>query len=166
MPITAKFSKAFYDKLGHEIADEMVNWFNQADTAYRTQLRELNDLNYARFEAKLEQFDAKMDQRFVEQDAKLEARFAAIDQRFAEQDAKSERRFAIVDQRFAEQDTKSERRFGESDTKWERRFGDLSARVDKIAAIVEAQPHAIQANLLKWMVVLWATTILAIVGLR
>jgi hypothetical protein len=97
----------------------MVNWFNEADTAYRTQLRELNDLNYSRFEAKLEQFGAKMDQRFAEQEAK-----------------------------------------------WERRFGELSARVDKLTAIVEAQPLAIQANLLKWMVVLWATTILAIVGLR
>ena len=134
MPITAKFSKAFYDTLGHEIADEMVNWFNQADTVYRTQLRELNDLNYARFEAKL-------------------------DQRFAEQDAKWERRFA-------EQSTKWEQRFGESDAKWERRLGDLSAKVEKLAAIVEAQPLAIQANLLKWMVVLWATTILAIVGIR
>ena len=130
MPITAKFSKAFYDTLGHGIADEMVNWFNQADAVYRTQLRELNDLNYARFEAKLDQFEAKMDQRFAEQDAKWE------------------------------------RRFGESDAKWERRFGDLSAKVGKLATIVEAQPHAIQANLLKWMVVLWATTILAIVGLR
>ena len=55
MPITAKFSKAFYDKLGHGIADEMVDWFNQADAVYRTQLRELNDLNYARFEAKVDQ---------------------------------------------------------------------------------------------------------------
>ena len=123
MPITAKFSKAFYDTLGHEIADEMVNWFNQADTVYRTQLRELNDLNYARFEAKL-------------------------------------------DQRFAEQDAKWERRFAEQSAKWERPLGDLSAKVEKLAAIVEAQPLAIQANLLKWMVVLWATTILAIVGIR
>jgi hypothetical protein len=130
MPITAKFSKTFYDTLGHEIADEMVNWFNQADTVYRTQLRELNDLNYARVEAKFEQLEAKIDQRFAEQDAKWE------------------------------------RRFAEQSAKWEQRFGDLSARVDKLTAIVEAQPLAIQANLLKWMVVLWATTILAIVGIR
>ena len=166
MPITAKFSKTFYDTLGHEIADEMVNWFNQADTVYRTQLRELNDLNYTRFEAKLEQFDAKMDQRFVEQDAKLESRFAAIDQRFVEQNAKLESRFAAIDQRFVEQDAKWELRFAEQSAGWERRFGELSARLDKLTAIVEAQPLAIQANLLKWMVVLWATTILAIVGLR
>ena len=60
----------------------MVNWFNQTDVDYRTQLRDLNDRNYARFEAKLEQ-------RFSEQDAKWEARFGAletaIERRFSEQ---------------------------------------------------------------------------------
>jgi hypothetical protein len=34
---------------------EMVNWFNQVDDTYRGQLRELNELNFARFDAKLEQ---------------------------------------------------------------------------------------------------------------
>ncbi len=55
MPVTAKFSKAFYDKFGHEIVDELVTWLNQIDQGYRTELRELNDLNFARFDARLEQ---------------------------------------------------------------------------------------------------------------
>jgi hypothetical protein len=55
MPVTAKLSKLFYDRLGEEIADELVNWFNQVDATYRFELREINELNYARFEAKLEQ---------------------------------------------------------------------------------------------------------------
>ena len=33
----------------------MVNWFNQVEDTYRGQLRELNELNFARFDAKLEQ---------------------------------------------------------------------------------------------------------------
>jgi hypothetical protein len=32
-----------------------VEWFNAVDLAYRTDLRELNELNFARFDAKLEQ---------------------------------------------------------------------------------------------------------------
>ena len=55
MPVTPTFSQDFYKKLGHGIAEEFVNWFNQAHTAFRTDLRELNELNYARFEAKLEE---------------------------------------------------------------------------------------------------------------
>jgi hypothetical protein len=55
VPVTAKLSKRFYDVLGEDIANELVDWFNAVDLAYRTDLRELNDLNFARFDAKLEQ---------------------------------------------------------------------------------------------------------------
>ena len=55
MPVTAKLSKRFYDVLGEDVANELVEWFNAVDLAYRTDLRELNELNFARFEAKLEQ---------------------------------------------------------------------------------------------------------------
>jgi len=55
VPLTVKFSEQFYRKLGHEAVDELVNWFNQADATYRGDLRELNELNFARFDAKLEQ---------------------------------------------------------------------------------------------------------------
>ena len=48
-------SKRFYDQLGEEIASELVDWFNQVDQTYRGDLRELNELNFARFDAKLEQ---------------------------------------------------------------------------------------------------------------
>lgn len=32
-----------------------MDWFHQVDTTYRADLRELNELNFARFDAKLEQ---------------------------------------------------------------------------------------------------------------
>jgi hypothetical protein len=55
MPVTAKLSKRFYEVLGEDVANELVDWFNAVDLTYRTELRELNELNYARFDAKLEQ---------------------------------------------------------------------------------------------------------------
>ncbi len=55
MPVTAKLSKRFYEVLGEDIANELVDWFNAVDLTYRTELRELNELNFARFDAKLEQ---------------------------------------------------------------------------------------------------------------
>ena len=55
MPVTAKLSKRFYDVLGEDVANELVDWFNAVDLAYRSDLRELNELNFARFDAKLEQ---------------------------------------------------------------------------------------------------------------
>ena len=55
MPVAAKLSKRFYDVLGEVVANELVDWFNAVDLTYRTELRELNDANFARFDAKLEQ---------------------------------------------------------------------------------------------------------------
>jgi hypothetical protein len=55
VPVTAKLSKRFYDVLGEDVANELVDWFNAVDLTYRTELRELNELNFARFDAKLEQ---------------------------------------------------------------------------------------------------------------
>jgi hypothetical protein len=96
MPVTAKLSRAFYDKLGDDATNELVNWFNSVDLDYRTELRSLNELNFARF-------DAKVEQRFAEQDAKWE-------KRFVEQDAK-------MDKRFAQQDVKWEQRHSELETR-------------------------------------------------
>jgi hypothetical protein len=78
MPVTAKLSKLFYDRLGEQIADELVNWFNQVDATYRGELREINELNFARFEAKLElglaTLEARVNERFAMLEAKLERR--------------------------------------------------------------------------------------------
>jgi hypothetical protein len=41
VPVTARLSKR--------------SWFNAVDLTYRTELRELNEMNFARFDAKLEQ---------------------------------------------------------------------------------------------------------------
>jgi hypothetical protein len=55
MPVTARLSKRFYEVLGEDVANELVDWFNAVDLTYRADLRELNELNFARFDAKLEQ---------------------------------------------------------------------------------------------------------------
>jgi hypothetical protein len=60
MPVTARLSKRFYEVLGEDVANELVDWFNAVDLTYRADLRELNELNYARFGAKLEQRIAEL----------------------------------------------------------------------------------------------------------
>ncbi len=82
MPITAKLSKEFYDKFGNTVVDELVNWLNQVDATYRNELRELNEVNFARSDAKLEQrigeLRSEMQVGFAEADAKLEQRAAEL----------------------------------------------------------------------------------------
>lgn len=55
MPITARRSREFYDRFGDKVVDELVGLLNEMDSASRTELRELNEQNFRRFEAKLEQ---------------------------------------------------------------------------------------------------------------
>ena len=82
MPVTAKLSRKLYETLGDEVANELVEWFNAVDATYRSDLRELNELNFARFDAKLEQrvaeLDAKIDKRIAELDAKIERLIAEL----------------------------------------------------------------------------------------
>jgi hypothetical protein len=46
------------------VANELVDWFNAVDLTYRADLRELNELNFARFDAKLEQRLAELRAEF------------------------------------------------------------------------------------------------------
>src|SRR5881628_3491918 len=77
MPLTAKLSREFYDKFGNAVVDELVNWFNQVDATYKLELRDLNELNFARFDAKLEQRIAELRAELRTGLASLEARFEA-----------------------------------------------------------------------------------------
>ena len=144
MPVTARLSKLFYDRFGDEVVDELVNWLNSVDATYRSDLRELNEVNFARF-------DAKMEQRFAEQDAKLE-------KRFAEQDAKFEKRFA-------EQDMKFEKRFTELEARFESSIKALDAKVDRVAGELRVTIERGLKEQTRWMVVIWTSLLIPIIGL-
>jgi hypothetical protein len=74
MPVTAKLSRKFYEKFGDDITNELVEWFNQVDATYKSDLRELNELNFARFETTLEA-------EIAQAAARLEGRMATFEAR-------------------------------------------------------------------------------------
>ena len=96
MPVTARLSRLFYERLGEEIANELVDWFNAVDATYRGELREFNELNFARF-------DARLEQRVVELHARIDAVAVELNAR--------------IDRRFSELEALLERRLGEQ-TRW------------------------------------------------
>lgn len=55
MPVTAKLSRNFYEKLGDDVAAELVDWFNAVDATYKSELKETNELNWERFKTTLHQ---------------------------------------------------------------------------------------------------------------
>lgn len=156
MPVTAKLSKRFYEVLGEDVANELVDWFNLVDATYRSDLRELNELNFARF-------DAKVEQRFAESEAKWDRRFADVETKW--------------EQRFAEFEVKWERRFADFEVMWERRFVGLEARVEQrtfelrqeilgLRADSEVALERTRADLIRWMFLFWLGSVAASVLTR
>jgi hypothetical protein len=60
MPVTAKLSKAFYDRFGDDIVTELVEWLNQVDAAYRSDLKQVIDANNLRIDARFDQSRAEL----------------------------------------------------------------------------------------------------------
>jgi len=77
VPVTARLSVKFYEQFGDEITNELVDWFNAVDSTYQTQLKEVNDLNWARMQARFEAFDARLDVF----EAKITGRMDAFEER-------------------------------------------------------------------------------------
>ncbi len=148
MPVTAKLSKEFYDALGEGVANELVDWFNQVEATYRLDLRDLNDRNFQRF-------DAKMGERMAQSEARMERRIAELLVRLeAKFDAKLEKGLNdLRDSLRAEMGAlRAEMNAMRADFVTKEQFADFRAEVsDKFA------------DLLKWMVVLWTGTVLAVI---
>jgi hypothetical protein len=81
MPVTAKLSRKFYETFGDDITNELVDWFNRVDATYRTELRELNELNFGRFDAKLDVQIAEVKAALGMLESRLETRMAAFEAR-------------------------------------------------------------------------------------
>ncbi len=116
MPVTGRFSKLFYERLGDQVANELVDWFNALDATYRADLNELNERNFAKFDAKLEQRLAELRSDLVIRIERIEARLdSKLDQNVAEH--AFAQLSAKIDQAVAAMDAKLERRLGEQ-TRW------------------------------------------------
>lgn len=77
VPVTARLSRQFYERLGDQITNELVDWLNAVDKSVRNQLIELNERNWERLRAELDARDARLDARF----AGFEVRFTQFETR-------------------------------------------------------------------------------------
>ena len=59
------------EKFGDDITNALVDWFNRVDATYRTELRELNELNFGRFDAKLEALESRLETRMAAFEARI-----------------------------------------------------------------------------------------------
>lgn len=107
------------------------------DATSQASLRELNELNFARFDAKLEQriagAEARLDQRITGVEANLEQRIAGVE--------------AKLDQSIAHVDAKMDVGFA------------------GVRETMAARTAATETRMIRWMVTLWGGSILTTAGL-
>jgi len=54
VPVTVRFSSKFYERLGDDVAGELVDWCNAVDETYRNQLKEMNESFWERLKDHLD----------------------------------------------------------------------------------------------------------------
>ncbi|MDP3938132.1 MAG: hypothetical protein Q8R92_08340 [Deltaproteobacteria bacterium] len=136
MPVTARLSRKFYETFGEDVTNELVDWFNSVDATYRGDLRELNELNFGRF-------DAKLEQRLAELDAKWIVRWTGLDAKLGER---------IAELR------------GEIKAELAMLKGELLAQIGDLRGDTTAAIGRAQSATIKWMFTFWAPTAIAIIG--
>ena len=143
MPL-AKLSERFYQKFGHDLVEELVTWLNEMDTGYRDDLRELNELNFARFDAKLEQraaeLDAKIDGVATRLDAKIDGVATRLDARI---DGVATRLDAKIDRVAAQLEKQIEAQTGTL-VKW--MLGIYVITVPTLAGVVAVVQHFLPSH--------------------
>ncbi len=123
MPVTARLSSRFYEKMGDEATAELVNWLNDVDAEFRAQLRDSNDRNWDRFRADLNAAKAELRTEIAGLRGDLESGLAAL-------------------------------------------RGDLRAEFQTGIGALRTEMHSELRIQLRWMFGFWATTLLAIAGLK
>lgn len=147
MPI-AKLSRKFYETFGDDLTTELVDYLNAVEAGYRSELRDL-------FEAHFGRFDAKLEQRSTGLDAKLERRFAELE-------AKVEREIGGLD-------GKLEREIAGLDAKLEQRIAEVRREIAELRGELRAEFHkdigSVKADLIKWNFAFWVPVALGLIGL-
>jgi len=93
MPLTPRLSRKLRQTLGEEATGDLVNWMQQVDTQ-RAEQRDLIELNFARFDARLAEMrqEARADIAELRQETK--AGFAELRQEMGRLETKLEQRSA------------------------------------------------------------------------
>ena len=185
MPYTVSFSRQFREKLGDDVVNELVDWLNTVELTYKSELREHNEIHLQRVEGVIRLETSRLDLKID----KLDARMGRLETRFDG----LETRFDGLETRFDGLGTRFDRlgnevgALGSSVSVLVSRVDALASTVDNLVSTVDGLASTVdglvlsaggiggkievatanlRAELLKWMFVFWASSVLLLIGLR
>jgi hypothetical protein len=150
MPVTARLSKRFYDTFGDEIANDLVEWFNQVDATYRQELREQNDLNWGRVEARISASEARVLAQVRQEFGGLQQEFGSLRQQVDHLDA-----------RLSQEVTRLR-----ADTQHDLTLlrTALQQEMTGLRSDLDVGMQRLRADLFKWLFLFWTGTALTVIG--
>jgi hypothetical protein len=78
MPVTAKLSQKFYQRLGDDVANELVEWLNAVDTSYRQEFKDLFEANFGRVEARMDELRAEVRSDLGRLESRMDAKLSEL----------------------------------------------------------------------------------------
>src|SRR6266545_549453 len=170
MAITARLSHTLHQTLGDEAAEDLVNWMQQVD-AQRAELRELNELNFSRVDARLAEVATRADLTQVRQELQAdlaELRYemeVGLAQTGGDLRQELQSGFARSDAKLADLRQEMQSGFARSDAKLaafqeEMRLG--FSELQQEMAHLEARLERRIGDLIKWSFVFWVGAVGAI----
>lgn len=140
MAIPAKLSRRLYEILGDDAAHDMGDWMQRVD-AQRAELRDLNESNFARVDARLGEHSVVLQAALARYDERFDVLEAAIgrhDSRFSEMQADLKGQAALM--------------------------ADLRRDVDTGFARLETRIEQRTADIMKWSFLFWIGSVATLVG--
>lgn len=159
MPVTAKLSSRFYEKLGDDVTNELVTWLNAVDAEFRNELREANDRNWSQLRARLEAQSIRLTAEFrgglAELRTEMQAGFA---------DLRTELRTGLAEGQTGLAGLRTEMQTGFANLRTELRTGLAEGQTGLANLRVEIHQEATRQ--LRWNFLFWVMTVLTIAGLK
>jgi hypothetical protein len=171
MPVSAQLSRQLQDAIGREAADGPLDWMTTMDQQ-RADLRELNEMNFSRFDARLGERTAELrqemrtsftavDVRFAELRQEMQAGDAALHAEIAELRQEMQTGFARVDGQIAA--LRTEMQAGDMGLRLE--IANLATRMEAGFGRMEAMIERTRTEMMKWVLRFGVGAVVAVTGL-
>lgn len=162
MPVTAKLSRKFYDTLGDEATNELVDWLNTVDLSYRQEFRDLFQAHFGALDARFAQLDAGL--------ARVEGFGAHQAERIQQGESGLGDRIQRLELQLGERIQQVESRLGERIQQVEvqlgTRIGRVESQLQQLEERVNAKLEALKSSMLQWTFLLWLGTIGIVLGIE
>jgi DNA anti-recombination protein RmuC len=148
MPVTTRLLQRLHESLGEEATNDLFAWWEEAATVNRAAVREVADLYYARF-------DARLEKGLAEVRAELRAELSKESGQLRSEMAKESGQLR----------SEMAKAFGQVRSDMATEFAKVRNEMTEGFGKLRSETAGQHADLIKWMFIFWIGTLVPLAGL-